>query len=270
MYLADYHTHTRCSPDSSAPLDAMARAAVEAGLTSLCVTDHCDLVNRYAQRVHSLDWAPLLEQYHAVRAAYGDALDLRLGLELGSAQVEPPVSRAILDQPELDFVIGSLHNRTLASGGADFYDGEYTSPEVCYEALDDYFTSMAVLATIDEFYDVLGHIIYPLRYMARDGQTDISLARYTDRLRAILRAAVERGRGIEVNTWCGRTVEPWREILSLYKDLGGEIITVGSDAHSPDNVGKGVRETHALLADMGFRYVAAYRGRKPEFQKIEL
>lgn len=268
MYLADYHSHTLCSPDSSAPLEAMARAARDAGLDSLCVTDHCDLLNGDGQRTFSFDWSPLLKQFHTVSAGLKDGPDLRLGLEFGSAQVDADAARAILNQPELDFVIGSLHNRSEANGGADFYYGQYTSPASCFEALDDYFASMALLASMDDCYDVLGHIIYPLRYMARDGQTDLSLAPYRDRLCAILRTVAERGRGIEVNTWCGRTVEPWREILSLYRACGGEIITIGSDAHSPEHVGKGVREAQSLLRDMGFRYLATYRRRRPEWIKL--
>lgn len=268
MYLADYHSHTRCSPDSSAPLEAMAQAALDVGLQSLCVTDHCDLLDGEGKRTFSFDWAPLLEQFNAAAPKFAGKLDLRLGLEFGSAQVDADAAHAILDRPELDFVIGSLHNRSEAEGGEDFYYGRYTTSAFCHATLDDYFSSMAALVSMEERYDVLGHIIYPLRYMARDGQTDITLKPYLDRLRGILRTAVERGRGIEINTWCGRTVEGWREVLAVYRDCGGEILTIGSDAHAPENVGKGLREAQALLRDMGFRYFTAYRRRRPEFIKL--
>lgn len=268
MYLADYHSHTLCSPDSGAPLAAMARAALDAGLQSLCVTDHCDLLDGAGARTFSFDWTPLLAQFRSAAPQFEGRLDLRLGLEFGSAQVDADAAHAILDRPELDFVIGSLHNRSEAAGGEDFYYGKYTSSGACRAALDDYFASMEALAPLDERYDVLGHIIYPLRYMARDGRTDISLAPYRDRLRAILRTVVEHGRGIEVNTWCGRSVADWRETLSLYRECGGELVTVGSDAHAPANVGKGLREAQALLRETGFRYQAAYRRRRPEFVKL--
>ena len=91
---------------------------------------------------------------------------------------------------------------------------------------------------------------------------------YLDRIRDILEAAVSRGRGMEVNTYRGRTVAEWRPILELFRDCGGEIVTVGSDAHTPADVGKGVREACALLKELGFSYAATYDKRKPVFHKL--
>ena len=95
-------------------------------------------------------------------------------------------------------------------------------------------------------YDVLGHIIYPLRYMClRDGQ-NVDLSRYMEVIRTLLRRAVERGRGMELNTWAGRTIEPWRSVLQAYRDCGGELITVGSDAHVASSIGSGIRWVKAV------------------------
>ena len=135
--------------------------------------------------------------------------------------------------------------------------------QACYDALDDYFASLALLAATD-FYDVLAHLIYPLRYM----QAPVTLNRYQDAIRAILRTAVEKGRGMEVNTCRGRTLEEWRPILALYRDCGGELVTVGSDAHSPADVGKGVRAACALLRECGFRRVCTYEKHQPVFHTL--
>ena len=263
MFLADYHTHTILSPDGSVPLADMADAAVAAGLNELCITDHCDLLELYGEPVDHYDWPPALEQYAAVAPRYAGKLTIRLGLEFGMAHLNPEVSRTILDRPELDFVLGSIHNLCPEKGGTDFYYVDYPDPAACYAALDDYFSSMAKLAVTD-FYDVLSHIIYPLRYMDHP----ISLDRYRDQLREILRLAVHNGRSIEVNTYNGRTVDDWRPVLALYREVGGELVTVGSDAHSPENVAKGVREAYELLADTGFRYVTVYEKRVPRPVKL--
>lgn len=262
MYYADYHCHSSISQDSTAPLLEDARAAIACGLSELCITDHFDLVLGYGERTHTLDWSPRLEQYHAVKAAVAGKLKLRLGMEFGSGQVDGADAAAILSQPELDFVIGSLHNRTLESGGMDFYYVNYTSSEQCYDMLDDYFLSMERLVEAD-CYDVLGHIIYLPRYMTvRDGQT-VDLERYSQRIRGILKTAIAHGKGMELNTWCGRTLEEWHTVLSIFKDLGGEYITVGSDAHVTENIGKGVPEAYELLRSHGFRYVTTYEKRTP-------
>lgn len=254
MYYIDYHTHTILSPDGNAPLSAMAEAAVAAGLSQLCVTDHYDRIMEHGGFAPDYDWGPALEQFRAALPAFRDKLALRFGIEYGSAPFDPDYARKMLSQPELDFVIGSLHNMSPGQGGEDFYFLSYDRPEACYAALDDYFASMLRLVELPETYDILGHIIYPLRYMP----PEIRLDRYQDAIDTVLRRVVETGRGIELNTYCGKTIEPWRPILERYRSRGGELITVGSDAHYPERVGLGVPEAYALLRDTGFRYITVY------------
>lgn len=269
MYLTDLHTHSILSMDGHVPLSEMAQAAVDAGLSALTVTDHYDMLTEDGKRNLTYDWAPGLAQFAQTVPQFEGRLSLHLGLELGSVHVSPEHARAILAQAgdALDMVIGSIHNYRESNGGGEYYYVCFNTPEVCHAVLDDYFTSMEELVALPDCYDILGHIIYPLRYMHRDGQ-EISLAPYRDRIAAILRAVIAAGRGIEVNTCRGNTVEDWRDILKLYRDLGGVIVTTGSDAHFPADVGKGVREAYTLLQECGFDRIAVYAHRKPEFIKI--
>lgn len=268
MYLADYHTHTRCSFDSQAELLDEALRAEQLGLREICTTDHCDLIDEHGQRVHALDWAPILAQYQSVRAHMEGKLTLRLGLELGCAQTDPDCARAILAGAPVDFVIGSIHNLSMERGGMDLFYVKYETAQDCYRALDDYFDSMVKLVGLPDTYDVLGHVIYPLRYMtgAKDGP--VTLERYWDMLRSIFTAAAQAGRGIELNTYCGRTLQPWLEVLKLYRACGGEIVTTGSDAHSAENIGKGLPQAQQLLETAGFRYLTTYHQRTPQFVKL--
>ena len=110
-------------------------------------------------------------------------------------------------------------------------------------------------------YDVLGHIIYPLRYMNRRDGNHVALERYLPQLRRIFTTVAARGRGIEVNTCRGETVEDWREVLTLYRDCGGKIVTLGSDAHAPADVGRGIPQAAALLKELGFD-LAVYEKRQ--------
>lgn len=265
MYLIDYHTHSRLSPDSDAPLEEMAAAAVKAGLAELCVTDHYDLLQGDGGTMAPYDWAPAVAQYERVKAQFDGRLTLKLGLEFGSGHLGDAALKAAPEQ--LDFVIGSLHNRSAAAGGVDYYYGDYKDPAACYAAMDDYFAQMEAMAPLP-VYDVLGHVIYPLRYMEPVCRETLSLDRYMDRIRDILRVAVQSGRGMELNTYRGGTIEAWRPVLEHFRDVGGEVLTVGSDAHVPGSMALGVREGYALLKDMGFRYVATFRGRKPSFVKL--
>ena len=265
MYYTDYHTHSELSPDSSAPLSDMAAAAVRAGLSELCITDHYDTLQSDGSEMPPYDWAPAVAQYLRVKKQFEGKLVLKLGLEFGTGYRDDGVLKNA--PPELDFVIGSLHNRSLGIGGEDFYYGDYQDPDVCYAALDDYMAQLELLAPCDT-YDVLGHIIYPLRYMQPQCREKVTMDRYMDRIREVLKVAVQSGRGMEVNTYRGGTIEEWRPVLEHFKDLGGEVLTVGSDAHAPGDMAKGVREAYALIADMGFRYVASFERRKPVFIKL--
>lgn len=263
MYLTDYHCHSILSIDGVVPLSVMAQHALDAGMSEICITDHCDLLHQDGTRIYDYDWAPVLEQYRNTAAQFEGRLKLRLGMEFGSGHIDPEAAEKILSQPALDFVIGSLHNYSPERGGKDFFFLDYQTPADCYRALDDYFDSMERLIPAPVC-DVLGHIIYPLRYM----HGLVTMDPYYDRIHELLRAAVRAGKGIEVNTYRGRTVADWRPVLERWRDVGGEIVTVGSDAHDPAYAGAGVREAYELLANVGFRYVAVYEKRNPRMIPI--
>jgi histidinol-phosphatase (PHP family) len=204
----------------------------------------------------------VLAQYRAAKALEDGDFRLRLGLELGGAQVSPDHARTILAGAELDFVIGSIHNKSEALGGGDLYYVHYDTPALCHEMLADYFDSLLAVARLG-LYDSLGHIIYPLRYMnLRDGQA-VTLDPHWPVIREILTAVLDLDKSIELNTYCGRTVADWRETLALYRSMGGQRVTLGSDAHRPEHMGKGIRAGCQLLRELGFSYLTTYEKRQP-------
>lgn len=267
MFLADYHTHSLCSPDGSAPLAQMAQAALDAGLSELCLTDHCDLLTADGRLDLAFDWGPVEGQMALARAQFAGRLPIRMGLELGELWEDPAAALRIVSHPELDFVIASIHSQSRSAGGGDYYYVDYRSDDVCYAALDTYFASMEEIADLDGW-DVLGHIIYPLRYMNERDGNHASLDPYMDRIEAIFRKTIAKGRGIEVNTCRGRNIADWRPILALYRDCGGELVTLGSDAHAPADVGKGLRAAGELLKEMGFPALAVYEKHQPRLVKL--
>lgn len=269
MFLADCHTHSSCSFDADFPMAAMAKTAYEYGLTSLTLTDHCDLLGLEGETVLTYDWEPVLKQRKEMLDAFGARIDLPLGIEFGMGFLFPEAARKILSQPGLDFVIGSVHNQSQEAGGKDFYFLDYSTMDRCRAALDNYFTSMIALAAQPEFYDVVGHIIYPFRYMKGDYAVPPKVEEYRDEVFEICRLAAQNGKGIEINTWKGQTLAEWIPVLKLFKEAGGEYITVGSDAHAPAPIGKGIKEAYQIMQDCGFRYVANYHERKPDMVKLK-
>lgn len=264
MYLADCHNHTCCSHDSDTPLSAMLEQADRLGLSMVCTTDHMDLMDRYGTILPDWDWKPILAQHEQALTACPRGVELRLGAELNMAHLLPERHMRLLAQAPLDLVVGSAHNMSAALGGLDFLLWNYADETLCYKALDDYFTSLLALSRA-EFVDILAHIPYVFRYMNdRDGNR-VTLERYRDRLEVILTNLIHRGAGIEFNTNRGKSLADYRSLLEQYHRLGGEIITIGTDAHTPADLGKGVAEAAHMLKELGFRYYTVFRRRKPEF-----
>ena len=272
MYLCDTHTHTQISFDSEALLCDMAESAIRTGLSELCITDHCDLLDADGNLDDRFDWPGSKAQFHEVLPQVEGRLTLRLGIELGSLSFRPDLARRILAEggSEVDFVLGSIHNWIGVRDNHDLYYTNYTdAPELCRAAMENALESTwDMVANYPDCYDSLAHIIYPLRYMHRDGNDVDILPRYRDRLAEILRTVIQTGHSIEVNTCRGQTVEDWRDILLLYRDLGGTLVTTGSDAHWPGGVGKGVSEAIALLQACGFDRQTVYRRRQPNLIKF--
>lgn len=269
MYLADYHTHTTCSPDARNTMTEMAAAAAAAGLQEICFTDHVEPLewNCTVPKAGDYDWAPLKRAFAEARSAAPESVQLRLGIEIGDAiwnidWVERQLERA----PELDFIIGSVHSLPPPADCnlALFPPADETEARA---GLADYLDSVERTVRWGKF-QVVGHLTLPLRYLNERRGFHLTFDGFEDRLEAILRLVVEQGLGIEVNTNHGNTPLPDEKWLRMYRALGGEIITLGSDAHRADGVGCAIREGQALLRACGFRRFCTFDRRQPVWHDL--
>mgnify|MGYP002440744582 FL=1 len=144
---------------------------------------------------------------------------------------------------------------------------EKNSETYYHRVIDSYLEDVLRLARWGRF-SVLGHLTLPLRYMNENLGEQMTFDGHYDQCREIFRALIESGCGIECNTNRGNVPLPDAPLLKLYRETGGEIITIGSDAHSAEYVGCRVRETQALLRTCGFRYFCTFEGGKPTFRKL--
>lgn len=269
MYLADYHVHSRVSPDASASMTEMAEAAIRLGFQELCFTDHVEPI-RFGTTVprESYDWAPMLAEFRAAQAAAGDRITLRLGAELGDAvwgidRMERMLSQA----PALDFCIGSIHTLSEQMDGRDLYFLSPRDEAETQACLADYLGQVKKLAEWGKF-QVLGHLTLPLRYLNENRGMRVSFDGFEPEMEEIFRVIIPKGIGIELNTNRGNTPLPDGKWLRMYRSLGGEIVTLGTDAHAPEAVGCAVREGQALLRACGFRRFCTFRGGKPEWHDL--
>lgn len=270
MRLADTHTHTKFSSDSKAePLDMLA-AAKAAGLSALCFTDHMDLDFPGDDTLFVFDTKEYFKELLPLKGqtlADPSMPELLLGIELGLRPSRPDLRDrmdALLAAHPYDFVIGSTH----VVDELDPYYQEYW--DLPGNRLLRYFEDICTNVAEHTCFDSLGHLDYIIRYLPDSVSLikDYAVRDYMDLIEETLRTLISRGQALEVNTAGLRKglsfPHPKEEILRRYKELGGELLTLGSDAHFPSDVGADIKKTAELLKNCGFKYYAVYKERKPE------
>lgn len=266
--LTDSHTHSSQSPDGENSLREMAERAEELGILHYTVTDHLEINKFYDEefpyeepvRQSSVLLPKLIEEYRG-------RIDIHYGVELGQPVHDYKLTQRMLDSYDFEFIIGSCH---MVKGWDDFYYLDYNKTDPYY-VLGLYFNELLEMAQWGKF-DVLGHLTYPLRYIVGDFGIKIDMDRYKNIIEEIFRTLIKNSMGIEVNTSglrqkIGVTL-PDEKYIRMYKKLGGKIITVGSDAHSAEDLGKGIAEGIALIKQCGFENIYYYDHRKPIAVKI--
>lgn len=282
MMLADLHTHCFYSPDTNEPLDAMLERAMSLGLDAYAITDHCE-ADRYFSREHYhrpptgyefdiYDYRDSLERSLAAVTAAKDRLSGKLnllcGVELGQSIYDLEASEQILSDSRLDYVIASLHE---LENNADFAFLDYREVDVP-SLLHAYFSDIVRICRWGKF-DILGHLTYTLRYIEGKQGIPVDLKPYGELIREAFRLLIAQGKGIEINTSglrqsYGKTF-PTFEYVKLFREMGGEVVSVGSDAHYAKDLACGIREGLTLAKDAGFSYITYFKNRKPHFLKID-
>ncbi|WP_455137751.1 histidinol-phosphatase HisJ family protein [Thermophilibacter sp.] len=281
--LADYHVHTGFSDDSTYPLQRVARDAVRLNLDEVCFTEHVDYgvkpdwdqpaTARFedGRPVTNCPYEPYLAELERVRGELGGKITLRAGLELGVQTTTLDENRALLERlaGRLDFVICSVHQ----VGDLEFWNGAFQEGRTQDQIHRAYYEELLGVVEAFDGWSVLGHLDLIRRYdpYAREAGA-YPFARVRDLVAEILRRAIEKDRGIEVNTSGIRyglgDFQPSREVLALYRDLGGRVVTVGSDSHKPEHLGSYLRLAYRELEELGFAGVCTFEHGEPELHRF--
>lgn len=284
MKLMDCHTHTQFSVDSEADINECVKRAAELGLAAYAITDHCECNAWYGEEHYSEDEKKLLESFdyaadfeHSVSAVtalkekYAGRLNLLCGVELGQILQDTEAAKIVNADSRVDFIIGSVHQ---VRGEQDFYfiDYEKLTMDEIYDLLERYFREVYGLSRTDLF-DVVGHITYCLRYMKQRHGIEADISRYDDIIAETFRNLAQNGRGIEINTSGLRQgfgdCFPNLKYVKLFRDMGGEIVTIGSDSHTANDIAANAADGINLAAAAGFKRLAYFRKRKPYFIDIK-
>ena len=258
----DYHIHSRVSFDGHDTGEALARAALDAGLEEICFTDHIDYDPMGTMGNMAFD----TEQYNAEYDHLSlPGLKIRRGMEFGMTRDNVSQFRKELNRRHFDFVLGSIH----FVDGLDVYMPPFWEGKTVFEAERRCLEETLACVKIHTDYDVLAHLTYIGKTMAHPAPRPVPYEEHREIIDEILKTLAENGKGLELNTSgldrCGGFL-PTADYFRRFRELGGEIVTVGSDAHRTDRVGQYSREACELLKDI-FGYVCTFEDRKPIFHK---
>ena len=266
--IIDYHVHTNFSPDSSMSMIEACNRSIENGVKEICFTDHIDLEANKKLTQINIDLESYIYNIDTCKDLFKNRLIIKKGIELG---IQPEIlsnSYEFLRNYRLDFIIASIH----AVKNQYIFLKEYMENKNIEEQILEYYMSLLSSIQSAEFFNVIGHIDVIKRYIPKDYSNQEYDSNFKELIENILKILINKNKGIEVNTsgisYGLNDFHPSKDILMMYKELGGSIITIGSDAHKPEFIGAHVNNAIELLRSIGFKYITVFEEGKPHFIKI--
>lgn len=274
---ADYHVHSAFSDDSEYPMEEVIKQAIKIGLEELCFTEHVDygVKNEWQhendedlitdKRVHNCNYKEYIKEFERCKNIYGNKINLKFGIEFGIQEHTIPKFQRDFERYNFDFVILSCHQ----VGDKEFFIYRFQEGKTQEEYNMKYYEEILKVIKKYKNYSVLGHLDLIKRY---DKIGDYPFEKTKDIISQILKEVIKDGKGIEVNTSNFRyklnDLTPSRDILKLYKELGGEVLTIGSDSHAESQLGHKIEYIKNELKDLGFTKFCTFDKMQKTFHQL--
>lgn len=259
----DFHMHSNVSFDAKGTARGMAKKAVEMGLKEICFTDHMEYIVNSEDQPWAFDFKRYSEAYDDLTVP---GIKIRRGMEFGLKTYNVEDLRRDMGRRHFDFVIGSVH----CVNEQDVYFPEFWAGKTLEEAYRVFLEETLTCVRAHSDFDVLGHLTFICKSPENPSRTPLCYKDNRELVDEILKELVRKGKGMEMNT-SGRDVcgvfLPAAEYFRRFKELGGEIVTVGSDAHDENRVGQYTKEACELLSSI-FGHVCTFEDRKPIYHKL--
>lgn len=261
----DFHLHSDFSGDSDTSAQLMAERALALGLDGLCFTEHHDPDYPPVEECFELDFDAYFPSLAKLKEQYRDRLWIGTGMEFGIQKHLAPQLMRLADTYPFDFIIASCH---LLYGEDPYYGGCFAGrkEEDCYA---DFFREQyeGLKQMAPESFDTLGHLDFIVRY-GPNRNLFYSYEKYADVIDPVLRFLIDNGKCLEINTGGLKyglgEPNPCTDVLRRYKELGGELITIGSDAHAPQHLCFDFKKAHEILSTLGFCSYTIFKQRRPQ------
>lgn len=277
--LADYHLHTSFSDDSEQPMEDVIKEAIAKGFDEICFTDHVDygvkvdrdglspeeIKQRERDFLINVDYPLYFKTLEELKEKYKNDIKIKVGLEFGIQSHTIPDYEKLFDRYDYDFIINSCHQ----VDDKEFWNQDYQRNMSQRDFYLGYYNEILNVAKNYHNYNILGHLDHHVRYDTKGFYDSEEIDEVIDE---ILRTIIADNKGLEVNTsyhrYKLRDLTPSRKILKRYLELGGKILTIGSDAHAPGQVGEYFSETKKILKDIGFTEFCTFENMTPVFHKL--
>jgi len=245
-------------------MESMILSAIEKGINEIAITDHVD----YHVSYEPPHYDDLISKFNIMKEKYKSKINMILGVEIGLENSLADTINEFINSYSFDFIIGSSHSVCQKDLYFDnFFEG--MNKKTAYTL---YFTEMLKNINSIENFSVYGHIDFISRYGTYTDKI-LKYSDYSDIIDEILKTLISKNKGIEINTSGYRyklnQTYPQYDILKRYKELGGEIITIGSDAHTPDYVADHFEVAYDMLKKADFKYISRFKKLNPFFEKID-
>lgn len=262
IYRADYHVHTYYSDDSECPMEDMINRALQLGLDEIAFTEHVD----YGVKTDlNCDYATYFEEIKRLQEKYAEQIRIKYGIEFGVQIQTTEQFQNDYEKYPFDFVILSNHQ----INNKEFWNYTYQEGKSQLEYQENYYKAIYEVIRQFKSYSVLGHLDMIKRYDKIGNFPDEKIMEYVD---PILKLVIEDGKGIELNTssfkYGLKDLMPSRRILKRYHELGGTIITIGSDAHNIEYLADQIDEVKKELKSMGYKTFCTFEKMKPKYHNL--
>lgn len=274
---ADYHVHSSFSDDSEYPMEEVIKQAIKIGLDELCFTEHVDygVKNEWQfeddedlvsdKRVYNCNYKEYIEEFERCKDIYGDRINLKFGIEFGIQEHTISKFQRDFERFSFDFVILSCHQVE----DMEFFIYKFQEGKTQEDYNQKYYEEILKVVRKYKNYSVLGHLDLIKRY---DKAGDYPFHNTKPIITEILKQVIKDGKGIEVNTSNFRyklnDLTPSREILKLYKELGGEVLTIGSDSHAESHLGHKIEDIKNELRTLGFTKICTFDKMEKTFHQL--
>lgn len=259
----DFHMHSRVSFDGHDTGEALAKAALAKGLKEICFTDHLDYDPLGQMGCMDFDTGVYSAEYDHLEIP---GLIIRRGMEFGLTSDNREQFRKDLQRRPFDFVLGSIH----FVDDLDVYFEPWWRGKTIFQAERRYLEATLNCIQIHGDFDVLAHLTYISKTPCHPAPRPVIYEDHRELIDEILKTLAAKGKGLELNTSgmdrCGGFL-PTADIFRRFRELGGEIVTIGSDAHRTDRIGQYAFEACDILKDI-FGHVCTFENREPIFHKL--